>query len=796
MKIKIEEQILELLGRKEDPIKLKNILKGLGLPQGDRQFMRQILKDMMHEGKIVKNGSFYWLPNGREVSRNVKREKTRSRDETIGYLSVAAAGYGFVAVERGRDWMIYQEDLNGALHGDRVRARKRRSDASGRVRAEVVAIESYGMSVLVGLYQPIGGRMVFTPFNDMQLDAERLKGGPEEVEPGTIAAFKRDANGAFVFDQVLGNYADPAVDEAIVLAENQIPGSFDPRVMDEVAGYNPAFEFELGDRRDFRDELVFTVDGVTARDFDDALHFKQLGQGEIEVGIHIADVSHFVKEHSALDLWAREQGNSTYLPHKAIPMLPQILSNELCSLKPNVPRYTLSCLVRLDKNGRVLGYELCKGLICSSYRLTYDIVDAVAVARDANMRSGYAEVVPSLDLAIHLSQKMRRVRIDEGGFNLDMGEVSLEVGKDHLMKRVKEVHQTAANHMIEAFMVLANECVAREMSDLGITIPYRVHDVPEEERLERLSAFLGAHGIEIPHFLVDEPARAINTILAQLKDHENAQVMQTQVLKAMQMAEYTTDNRGHFGLASRYYAHFTSPIRRYADLIVHRRLTAVLAGGKQNALPEHFEDQDLEAVCKQISKRERASAKAEHTFVQLKMMRYLKEKVGEEMEGIIDDVKSFGLFVRLNDLPVSGLVHIETLPGGEYEYVPEILALVGARNGREFKAGDALRVQLMRVDYITRKIDFAPSLSRWEKLEMGPGGSQVQRHREGSGRSERRSRGERSERSAGGERSSRGDRGRSDRKKGPSRPKSPGKSWAKSGKGKKASRKGGRGSGK
>ncbi|CAM2005953.1 ribonuclease R family protein [Acanthopleuribacter pedis] len=791
MKIEFETQILQYLGRQEDPIKLKNILKALGLPPNDRQFIRQILREMMKEGKVVKNGSFYWVPNGKESARAVKREKTRARDETVGRLSIANAGYGFVAVEKGRDWMIQEEDLNGALHGDIVRARKRRGDAYGRVRAEIIGVESYGVSVLVGIYQPIAGKIVFTPFSDYNLDPDRLVGEPEKVTPGLIATFKRDERGLFEFDSVLGSYEDPVVDEAIVLAENEIPGSFDPRVMEQVADFNPAYEFELGDRRDFRDEMVFTVDGATARDFDDALHFKQLGQGDIEVGIHIADVSHFVEEDSPLDLWARARGNSTYLPHKAIPMLPQILSNELCSLKPNVPRYTLSCVVRLDQDGVVKDWELCKGLICSSYRLTYEIVDAVSVQGDANMRAGYEEVVPSLDLAISLSQKMRRERIKRGGFNLDMGEVRMELGKDLLMKRVQEKHQTAANHMIEAFMVLANECVAEEMSGLGITVPYRIHDQPDEERLERLAALLSAHGVDVPHFLADDPARAINTVLAQLKSHENAQVMQTQVLKAMKMAEYNIENRGHFGLASEYYAHFTSPIRRYADLIIHRRLTAVLAGGRERVLPEHFDDEQLEAVCKQISKRERASARAEQTFVQLKMLRYLKEHVGDEMEGVIDDVKSFGLFVRLNDLPVSGLVHVETLPGGEYEFVPEILALVGARNGRQFKAGDPLKVRLLRVDYITRKIDFEPSMSRWEKLEMGPSATRVSNRPRRSAKSAERA--PRGSRDGGRGQDGAREEGRGPRKKGPSRKSSPGKLWAKSNKGKKGGRKGGKG---
>ena len=723
MLLDLKQQILAFLGSKEDPTKLKSILKGLGLPANDRQYVRALLREMMREGQVVKSGSLYWVPDGKRLALDIKRRKSREKDQVVGRLQVTSAGFGFVLVERGRDWMIPETGMGHAMNGDVVVARRVGTERGGRITAEIVEIRSYGLHHLVGVFERYGKQVRFRPFSDFQLRPEMMREFPEDVEDGMVGKWTRQKDGTFAFGELLGALKDPLVDEHIVLAENDIPGEFEPRVMDEVAHFNPAFEFELGDRTDFRDELVFTVDGATARDFDDALHFKEIGAKEVEVGVHIADVSEFVKPGTALDTWAKQRGNSTYLPHKAIPMLPQILSNELCSLKPNVPRYTLSVVVRLSREGEVKSFRIHKGLICSRYRLTYDNVNAIGIDRDPNMRAGYAEVVPSLDLALELSRKMRKRRIREGGFDLDLAETVVEVDASQLMKKVVEKHQTDANRMIEAFMVMANECVARDMTERDITIPYRIHDAPDEDRLARLERFLSSHGIAVPHGLEDDPGPSLNALLEELQGKPNAQVMQTQVLKAMKMAEYLPENHGHFGLASACYCHFTSPIRRYADLIVHRRLTALLNATSAADLDDDiFDDSGLEESCSHISNRERASAKAENTYVLLKMLRHLEDRIGDDMEGVIDDVKEFGLFVRLNDFPVSGLVHVENLPGDYFEFVPDMLALVGARNGRAFKVGDEVKVKLMRVDFLSRKIDMGLALSRIERLEMGPDG--------------------------------------------------------------------------
>jgi ribonuclease R len=485
--------------------------------------------------------------------------------------------------------------------------------------------------------------------------------------------------------------------------ENGIETEFPQECLSQANGFGADMEFELGDRRDFRDQLVFTVDGETAKDFDDALHFVDHGDF-IEVGVHIADVSHFVPPGSPLDQWAAAQGNSTYLPHKAIPMLPEALSTNLCSLNPDVPRYTLSAVIHFSRDGQIRSYRFFKGLIQSSHRLTYTQVDALAVEKNEEDRNQYPEnLLKALDLSIELSRAMHKKRHAEGGLAIEMIDPRIQLDKDQNITGIQLFLQSDANRMIEAFMCATNECVARFFDDQGITIPYRIHDAPDPEKLEQLSAFLATFEVEIPPDIVESPGRGLNKLIQAVKDAPNAQVLQTQILKSMKMAEYSTDNHGHFGLASTDYAHFTSPIRRYADLVIHQRLSRILSDPK--ITPEQFDDTLLNDICRHISTKERDSAKAEQSFVQLKMLRHLEDEVGGEFGGVISEVKPFGLFILLHKYQTSGLVHIEELGDDYYEFIPEQLALVGESRGKVYKVGLEVTVVLTRVDFLQRKID-------------------------------------------------------------------------------------------
>ncbi len=711
--IDLKQQALDFLSSREDPVKLQSVMQVLGCDSSERGFVRDLLLELVREGKVVRDDNRYWVPQGKQIGLQIKREKTRSSRELVGKLSVNRKGDGFVINPRGEDWMVPARFLAGARQGDVVRVHAIEKGRGGRMIAEVSSIESFGLSVAVGIFERQGRDLVFTPFGDQRIERSQLHDFPANPEEDSVGQFLRQGPDRWKFNGFLGKMTDPGVDEAIVLAEGQITAEFDEEALAELARFEHV-DFVLGDRQDFRDRLVFTVDGETARDFDDALHFHPLADGLIEVGIHIADVAHFVQPESALDLCARKRGNSVYLPHKAIPMLPELLSTELCSLKPGQPRYTLSVVCVLDPEGRVQSYRLTKGLIQSAYRLTYTLVDLMGIARDPQTREKYAEVLPAVELGLELSRLMKERRFAQGGLELDMPEVRAILDDDRVLKDVTLVHQTDANRMIEAFMCLANECVARYMSEREIAIPYRVHDVPSPERLEELGKFWLSRGFEVPGTLMTEPAQALNDMIGHLADTASGDVLQLQVLKSLKLAEYSVENRGHFGLASTHYAHFTSPIRRYADLIIHQRLTRMFT--LKDPSPEDFDDSQLEGICTHISERERVAAKAENTYVLLKQLRLMLELVGETFDGVVLEVKVFGLFVRLSPWQVSGLVHVDTLTDDTYELNPESLALVG-RRGRSFRVGDTLQVIVDMVDLLARRIDLSVTRMPERRLE-------------------------------------------------------------------------------
>jgi len=699
----LKREIVDFLENKEDPVKLKNLLRGLGLPPSDRQYMRSLLRELVREGFVIKRGAHFWVPDGKTRAKEIKRGKTRESKEVTGRLSVTGSGHGYVRLSNGKEWMVPESALGEALSGDIVRLRQRGRESSGREIGEVVAVESFGRTKLLGIFEWHGAKLIFRPFGGLEVPAHLLKNMPKDVKDGSVGTWLRQTDGKWLFDGIVGHITDPVVDEVIALAENDIIADFPEPVLAEVAGLDPDFEFVLGDRRDFRGEWVFTIDGADARDFDDALHLKRLSDDTLELGIHIADVATFVKEGSQLDQWAQQKGNSTYLPHKALPMLPEILSTNLCSLNPDVPRYTLSVVAILDNDGVLKSFSLHKGLIQSRNRLTYSQVAEACIEKVPEVRESLGELAETLDHCMALAGKMRQRRAEAGGLDMDMVDVRLVLDENQLIDGVRLYHQTDANRLIEAYMVLANECVARFFLEKGIDIPFRIHEKPNPEKLEQLGTFLANSGVMVPDNLMEQPGQAINEIIRIVKERPNAQVLQTQMLKALKMAVYSPNNIGHFGLASEEYAHFTSPIRRYADLVVHRRLSIVLE--QPDLGPEHFDDQGLESVCDHISTTERNAMRAENTFVQLKLLRMMLKELGNTFQAVVTEVKAFGLFVELEANRAQGLVHVGELGDDYYEYNPETLSLVGKRSQHVYTVGTELEVQVVRVDLIARKLD-------------------------------------------------------------------------------------------
>ncbi|MCB1045130.1 MAG: VacB/RNase II family 3'-5' exoribonuclease [Acidobacteria bacterium] len=726
--INLQNQVIEFLSRCEDPTGLRGILRGLSLPGSDRQLLKSLIGELVRQGRVVKVGSRYWVPDGKRQSRSVKREKTKKANQVTGRLTLHPRGFGFVDASPERDWFIPDYALSGAQHGDTVRAQYVEYGPRGRKTGKVIGIERKGREQLLTVSVREGRRLVQLPLGTTQVTEKDLRGGGEFIE-GSVSLWRRVDKG-FRFDRVLGQMDDPAIDESLALVDNGVVSEIPQEICDEAEEIAANRNFELGGREDFTEEAVFTVDGADARDFDDAIHIKATESGYV-LGVHIADVSHYVVEDSPLDRWAKRLGNSTYLPHRAFPMLPASLSTDLCSLVPHQPRYTVSVIASLNQQGKVLEYRVCRSLIRSAYRLTYTDVHEIGVLKVASRRAESEELTERLDLALKLADVLAQKRTHSGSLSLDLAEQHLTLTADQRLENVKPYSGHEGHRMIEMFMVLANELVARYLTERGIGLPYRVHETPDLEKLEQLANLMSARGFDTRHLLRD-PASGINQLLKQIKGSEEhlQRVYQFQILRSLKLAEYAPENGGHFGLASDCYCHFTSPIRRYADLVVHRRLTTVLEHPKWG--PEHFDDGALADVCRDISITERNSEKAERVFVKLKIMRHLMNCVGDEFDGVVTDVKPNGLFVELDDYWVDGLISMDVLSDDRYEYNADDCMLVGLATGKRFTIGDRLRVRIDRVDLVTRRLDFG--IAGMKRMFGDRDRPRRERHRSGRGR--------------------------------------------------------------
>ncbi len=667
----------------------------------------------------MKVGARFWVPEGRRQAKTLKQAKTKRAKQVVGRLSLHEKGFGFVTSENGRDWFIPRHDIGEALHGDTVRVQFVEQGSSGRKVGKIVAIEKKQIEQLITVCVAEGRAQRMVPLGNVTVPMELLRGLPAEpIAEGTLVLWNRRKKG-FAFDRVMGRFDDPECDEEIVLTESHIKRSFPDSVVENAEEMARADRFDASGREDFRQKVLFTVDGPDARDFDDAIHVIPSEAG-FELGVHIADVSHFVTEGSALDTWASQVGNSTYLPHRAFPMLPDVLSSGLCSLVPNEDRYTLTVVMQLNKKGQVKSSHIRRSIIRSAQRLTYDQVQSIGVDRDEGIRQELSQIVDQVDSALELASILSKRRRRQGSLALDLGEVSIGLDDQHLIDEIKMSSGKQSHQMIEMFMVLANEVVAEYMTERGIGIPYRIHEPPKQDLLQNLAELMGARGFDTKE-LTKDPATGLNQLLASFKqlDAHKQKVYQVHILRSLKLAVYSPQNLGHFGLASECYAHFTSPIRRYADLVLHRRLTQALENPQLGS--EHFDDSRLGQICDHISGTERQSAKAESQFVKLKTLRLLSEKVGDELEGVVTDIKTQGLFVELDNYWIDGLVLMDYLSDDIYEISERDRTLTGVVKGRAFSIGDRIKVRLERVDMIMRRMDLAiPGMEKtFKRRELG-----------------------------------------------------------------------------
>ncbi len=500
-------------------------------------------------------------------------------------------------------------------------------------------------------------------------------------------------------ERVLGPISAPGVDVLSILFGYGLELEFPQEVEEAARSVVRTKEREGWKGRTDRTALhVFTIDPSDARDHDDALSLEAAGEGAWEVGIHIADVSHYVEAGSPLDMEALRRGTSVYLVDRVVPMLPHLLSSDVCSLRPGIDRAAVSVFVRLDEEGRARSHRFERTRIRSRHRLDYEQVQTVLEGQ------GSIDERTDRDLAIlaDLARKLRRARADRGSMDFDLPEARVILGPDGAPTDIRKVVQLESHRLIEDFMLLANETVAREAARRKLPIPYRVHEEPSPDRAEELRRFLGTLGHSLPKRKIR--ARDLQQVLRSVEGRPEEGLVSTLILRSMARARYQPENLGHFGLGAKTYTHFTSPIRRYPDLMVHRVVNRALI--QKETVPEGWSGEALARASEHASQRERLAAEAERDSVALKKVEFMEQHLGDTFPGTVSGVTTFGIFVLLDDYFVEGLVHVNSMADDYYVLREEEYALVGERRGRRFRLGDPLEVQVSRVDRLERKIDF------------------------------------------------------------------------------------------
>jgi len=512
-------------------------------------------------------------------------------------------------------------------------------------------------------------------------------------------------------EDVIGHQDDVGIDVLEVLESMDIVSEFPDAVLKEAQSVpDTPSEKDLIGRVDLRKEITFTIDGADAKDLDDAVHIKLLDNGNFELGVHIADVSYYVKEGSALDGEALARGTSVYVTDRVVPMLPERLSNGICSLNPNLDRLTQSAVMEIDKHGRVLHYQITQTVINTSFRMTYSDVNAI-IAGDKELTEQYDKIVPSIHYMVTLHKILEKMRERRGALNFDTKEAKILVNKTGRPVDIILRQRGVAERMIESFMLVANETVAEHFARLNLPFLYRIHEEPKAEKVQKFIDYASTFGVRVYGTANSISQSALQDIMKAVHGQPYEEVLSMMLLRSMQQARYSEYNHGHYGLAAEFYTHFTSPIRRYPDLLVHRMVRDY---GRSKEIAEHFE-QVIPDIASQSSSRERRAIEAEREVEAMKKAEFMEEFVGEEFDGIVSSVVKFGLFVELSNT-VEGLIHVANLPEF-FHYNERNLTLQGEKSGVVFRIGQRIRIKLVRSDKATGEIDFEYLPSEYDVIE-------------------------------------------------------------------------------
>lgn len=812
-----EAEVLRYIGRQpKHTAGFKQIIHDLAIKGRDRRTLAALLKSMSRQRKLVAIGKDRWALPTSASSQNL----------VAGRLHMHRDGYGFVTPEpdslparaQGKlqgDIFIPPPEIGNAMHGDRVLVELGAVRPDGRGEGRILRVTERKQETVVGVFH-YGGRhnyvtpmdeklsmeiiipagMEYPTFEDQEAlpsPADRDQHPPEPRKPRKHSPHRvlgEEAKRTFWDDlenavveveivqwpsptqnprgrvvEILGYEDDFGVDVEIVIRKHHIQHVFPAEVLEEAQEISPVIAGrETARRRDYRSLPIVTIDGETARDFDDAVLVRRLESGNYELHVHIADVAHYVEDGGAIDEEAGKRGTSVYFPDRAVPMLPLELSTDICSLRPNLDRLVLSCVMEIDPHGEIVSYELAEGVICSAQRMTYTDVNAI-LEGDQHLRSRYTSLAENFQLMYELAQILNRKRVKRGSIDFDLPEPVIEFDEFGLMKSIAPSERNWAHRLIEEFMLAANETVAAHLEQLGIASIYRIHEKPDPKRIydfENIAASFGyslgvgalpvkrmqmrsdkrarygtgrqAPMVELPQDVHITP-RMYQKLVQKIAGKPEERVLSFLMLRSLKQARYSEENAGHFALAATSYTHFTSPIRRYPDLIVHRILKAILSeqgeqhGGKRtmqhgqrSPWQKHHEKaggqhkqplggplsvEELHEMAESSSRTERAADEAERELLEWKKMKFMEQRIGEDFAGLVVSVTKFGLFVELEELFIEGLVPLNSLTDDHYTFRENTRQIIGARTKKAYSIGDRVRVLVDRIDRVQHKIQFA-----------------------------------------------------------------------------------------
>ncbi len=683
------------------PMKEKELAVMLQVSKEDRGELNRILNELLVEGRLslTKKGKFI--------------KAKRSDKELIGTFISHPKGFGFVEIDgRDEDLYIPEDFVNGAFHKDTVKVALLSGQNGRRQEAQVIEVLARGMRQIVGIYDKSNKNYGFVIPDNTKISDDIFV--PVEHSKGAVSGHKvvceitdygknnRKPEGKVT--EILGHANDPGVDIMSIVKGYELPIEFSEKIMNQVERVaNEVSEADMVGRRDLRDLQMVTIDGEDAKDLDDAVSLTKDGT-YYQLGVHIADVTNYVQENSALDWEARERGTSVYLVDRVIPMLPHKLSNGICSLNAGENRLALSCLMTIDTKGEVVSHEIVESVIKVDRRMSYTSVKKILEDKDEIETKSYQELVPMFELMRELAGILREKRKKRGSIDFDFPESKIVLDKQGHPIEIKPYERNVATKIIEDFMLIANETVAEHFHWMELPFLYRTHDNPDPEKISKLSTFIRNFGYSIKNKQEEIHPKELQKLLAKIEDTPEEALISRLTLRSMKQAKYTINCTGHFGLACSYYCHFTSPIRRYPDLQIHRIIKEQIRGRLNEKRIEHY-NEILPEVAKHSSEMERRADEAERETDKLKKVEFMEARVGEIYEGIISSITTWGVYVELSNT-IEGMIHVSMLPGDYFYYDSETYEMVGQATNIRYKLGQTLKVKVNATDKILRTIDF------------------------------------------------------------------------------------------